>query len=189
MARKSDSTARTRARTGIGAPQFDFEAMLEAVGDHDSRTQRVAFYLNWAAQRLPHQYLPYNVIAQAISGSKSKRLPRMDSDEVQGIRRTLHGIRKALREKYGRSLDVAADGARATVDSQDLASVVMPKKVRRFRSAKNALIAEHQLIDVGQIRDPKIRTYINRPIRELMKLIGSDDFDKKLLPPGGGEES
>jgi hypothetical protein len=177
-----------RSRTGIGSPTFNFEQMLDEIGDVDSRTQRVAYYLNWAAGHLAYQYQPYNVIARAISGSKSARLPRMDSDEVLGIRRTLHGIRKALRLKYNRSLDVVADGARATVDSQDVAAVVIPKKVRRLRTMKDSLVEEHKLINPAEIRDARIRAYIQRPIRDLMKILGSEDFDKKLLPPSGGGE-
>lgn len=175
-----------RSRTGISAPSFPHDKMVGELDVKDSRTQRVAYYLNWAAKHMAYQYQPYNVIAQAIGGYK--RLPRMDSDEVLGIRRTLSGIRKALRDKYNRSLDVAADGARATVDSEDLASVVIPKKVRRLRSMKNSLIEEHKIINVAEIRDAKIKAYITRPIRDLMKILGSEDFDKKLLPPGSDEK-
>jgi hypothetical protein len=172
----------------MGAPTFDFDRMLEAIGESDSRTQRVAYYLNWAADHLPFQYQPYNVIAKAVSNSKATRLPRMDSDEVVGIRRTMSGIRRALRTKYGRSLDVAADGARATVDSEDHAAVVMPKKIKRLRSAKNAVVEEHRLINVSEIRDAKIRGYMQRPVRELMKILDSEEFDRKLLPPGSPEK-
>jgi hypothetical protein len=181
MARK----ATARSRTGMIAPDFDFNKMVDALNKHDSRTQRVAYYLNWAAEHLAYQYQPYNVIAMAISGSKSKRLPRMDSDEVLGIRRTLGGIRLALQRHYHRSLDVAAGGVRATVDSEDQASVVMPKKVRRLRSAKNSFVTEYKLINQSEITDPQLRAYVNRPLRDLLKIINSEDFDKKLLPPGG----
>lgn len=176
----------TKRRVGrrparVGGPTFDHAHMLSDLGRHNSRAQRIAYYLNWCAGMLPLQYQPFNTIVQEINGYE--RLPRMDADEVVAVRRNMGTIRKLLQRLYARDLDVGGGGARATVSDEDAAGVVLPKKMKRLRSAKNAVVATHSLIDPGAVKDPRIKAYLNKSVRDVVKLIGSDDFDRKLLPP------
>lgn len=160
--------------------------MIQLLGKKDSRAQRIAFYLNWAASELPLQYQPFNVIVQAINDYG--RLPRMDDNQVSAVRRSLASVRRIVQRTYQRDLDVGGGGVRATVSDEDAAGVVLPKKMKRLRSAKNAVVTTHSLIDPAQIKDPRIKAYLNRSVRDVVKLIGSEDFDRKLLPPVTEEE-
>jgi hypothetical protein len=195
VALSTRSTAQNRARrranaarrpSRVGGPKFDHAAMVAALGNKDSRAQRIAYYLDWCAARLPLQYQPFNVIVQEINAYA--RMPRMDTDEVSTARGSMHSVRRILQQKYQRDLDVGGGGARATVSDEDAAGVVLPKKMKRLRSAKDAVVATHALIDVAEIKDPRIKAYLNKSVREVVRLIGSEDFDKKLLPPMSEEE-
>lgn len=184
--RKGAAQRRGRRAQRIGGPRFDHAKMLQALGGKDSRAQRIAFYLDWCATELPLQYQPFNVIVQAISDYA--RLPRMDADEVTMVRRNMGAPRRLLQRTYQRDLDVGAGGARATVSDEDAAGVVLPKKMQRLRSAKNAVVATHSLIDPAAVKDPRIKAYLTKSVRDVIKMIGSDDFDRKLLPPVSEEE-
>lgn len=174
-----------RRASRVGGPVFDHSKMIQALGKKDSRAQRIAFYLNWSATELPLQYQPFNVIVQAINNYG--RLPRMDDHEVAAVRRSLSSVRRITQIDYQRDLDVGGGGVRATVSDEDAAGVVLPKKMKRLRGAKNAVIATHSIIDAGAIKDPRIRAYLNKSVRDVVKLIGSEDFDRKLLPPSPEE--
>lgn len=187
LATRSGSGKRTRSRAAprrnsrVGGPRFEHAAMLVALGKNDTRAQRIAYYLDWCASKLPLQYQPFNVVVQEINGYA--RLPRMDAEEVSTVRGSMHTIRRILQQKYERDLDVGGGGARATISDEDAASVVLPKKMKRLRSAKNAVVTTHSLIDPAAIKDPRIKAYLTKSVREVIKLIGSEDFDRKLLPP------
>lgn len=175
-----------RRAARVGGPRFEPAKMIQALGKKDSRAQRIAFYLNWSATELPLQYQPFNVIVQAINDYG--RLPRMDDNEVAAVRRSLASVRRITQLTYQRDLDVGGGGVRATVSDEDAAGVVLPKKMKRLRSAKNAVVATHSLIDPASIKDPRIKAYLNKSVRDVVKLIGSEDFDRKLLPPMSEEE-
>lgn len=176
------------ANDAPGSPfghKFPFDQMLKDLDKKDSRTQRAAYYLDWAAKVMPKHYQPYNVLLTAIMGYTSRR--RMDSDEVTSLRNSMGTVRKALQKYYGRTLDPAGSGVRATVDDEDAATVALPKSLRRFRSAKNSVLAVNALIDPSKVRDPRIKSYLNRSVRDVIRMVGSEDFDRKLLPPGSDE--
>lgn len=178
--------ARRPARARGRAISFPFEQMNDALGKRDSRAQRAAYYLDWCAAHFPHEYQPFNTIVQQINGRTST--PRMENDEVKNLRGAMHGVRLLLQSQYKRDLDIAAGGARATVDDDDTASVVMPKKMKRLRSAKNAVLATNNLIDIAEIKSPELRAYMKRSVSDIVKLVGSEEFDRKLLLPGEGEK-
>lgn len=185
--RKSTSRIRT-AEDAPGSPfghKFPFDQMVRDLNKKDSRTQRAAYYLDWAAKVMPKHYQPYNVLLTAVMGYTSRR--RMDSDEVKSLRASMTGVRKVLQKKYGRTLDPAGSGVRATTDDEDAASVAMPKALGRLRSAKNSVLAVGGIIDPNKIRDPRIKSYFNRSVRDVIKMVGSEDFDRKLLPPAEKE--
>lgn len=183
---KRSSRASGRKAARVGGPRFDHAKMVQALGKKDTRAQRIAFYLNWSATELPLQYQPFNVIVQAINNYS--RLPRMDHNEVTSARGGLTSVRRIMQITYQRDLDVGGGGVRATVSDEDAAGVVLPKKMKRLRSAKNAVVATHSLIDPAAVKDPRIRAYLNKSVRDVVKLIGSEDFDQKLLPPMSEEE-
>lgn len=159
--------------------------MCMELGKRDNRSQRVAWFLNWAAEHSPHEYQPYNVILQAINNLG--RLPRMDKDEVLAVRGNMHSVRRILQRDYNRDLDVAGGAARATVDDDDKAAVVLPKKMKRLQSAKNAVLTTHSLIDPKRVKDPVTKAYLTHSVASIIKMVGSESFDRKLLPPTDDE--
>lgn len=176
-----------RRRRGVVGATFPHARMLAELGKRDTRAQRVAYYLNWAANEAPHQYQPFNEIVSQINAYG--KLPRMNNDEVEAVRGGMHTVRKILQQQYDRDLDVAGGGARATVDDQDTAAVVLPKKMKRLRSARNGVIATHGLIDPNKIKNPAIKAYLTKSVSAVVKMIGTDDFEKKLLPPHNEDEN
>lgn len=187
MAKSAAATVGQRARprrTGSGrtGPKFPYDKMLTDLGKRDSRSQRAAYYLNWAATTRPYHYLPFNVIVTDVMNYQALR--KLTSDDVHSLRRNMGQVRKLLQTVYGRDLDIAGAGARATVDDTDATTVALPKKMRRLRSAKNSVMATYRLIDHAQVKDPKAKNYLAKSVRDVVRLIGSEDFDRKLLPPG-----
>lgn len=174
-------------RTTISIEHFPFDKMKEDLGDEcDFRSKKTAYLLDWTAKNMPGVYIGYAEIVRAIDNRKS--LPRLDSPDVKALRSSIANVRGLLRERYGRELDTAPNSVRATTGDEDAATVVLPKKLRRLRSAKNAVIATHSLIDPSKIRDPRIRAYLETDVNLIIKAIGTEAFDKKLLPPAAAED-
>lgn len=155
--------------------------MVTDLGKKNSRTQRAAYYLDWAAQHLKFQYQPFNVITQQINAYG--RLQRMDNEEVLALRRTMASVRAIMQTKYKRNLHVAGNGVRASVDNDDAVVTGVTGQMKRLKSAKDSLLRATNVVDINGIKDPRIKAYMNRSVREVLKLVGSDDFEKKLLPP------
>lgn len=179
------TTTRPKRRK-TSASTFAWDRMVTDLGKRDSRTARVAYYLDWAAKNLPMEYQPYNVIVQAINNYQ--RLPRTDHDEVTAIRTNMHTVRKVLQAQYERDLDSAGRATRATVNDEDAAAVVIPKKMQRLRAAKNALLVSHSLIDPKKVTDGRIRAYLTHSVKDIVRMVGSEEFESKLLPPSSVDE-
>jgi hypothetical protein len=174
-------------RLTLTAEHFPHDKMKEDLGDEcDFRSKRVAYFLDWAAKNMPSVYINYSEVVRAIDNRKS--LPRLDSADVKALRSSIANVRGLLRERYGRELDTAPNSVRATTGDEDAATVVLPKKLRRLRSAKNAVIATHSLIDPANVKDARIRAYLENDVNAIIKAIGSESFDKRLLPPSADAE-
>lgn len=183
-AKKAETAPKKRKSAGLRdlpASKFPHEKMLSNLGSSDSRAKRIAYYLDWAAREQPYHYQPFNVIVTAIQNYGALR--RMDSEEVVSVRASMSSVRNLLQKTYGRDLDIAGNGALATVSDEHTASVPLPKKLRRLRSAKNSVLKTYNLIDMAKIKDPKIKAYLSKSVKEVIRLVGGEDFDKKLLPP------
>lgn len=157
-----------------------------------SRNQRIAQFLMWTAEHFPKQYCPHNVAVQAIEGYKN--VPSINSKEVKMFKSGLCAANQILHKKYGRALDTEPGvGIRATVDDADTASVALPKRVGRFRAAKNALANTVGLVDVANIPDtPEMKpwkTWFKTSVKDIMKMVNSPEFEQKLLPPVREPES
>lgn len=60
--------------------------------------------------------------------------------------------------------------------------------MRRLKSAKDSLVRATSVVDINGIKDPRVKAYMNRSVKDVLKLISGDDFDKKLLPPASDEK-
>ena len=157
----------------------------------ESLPQRMAHYLDWAASEFPKQYTPYNLLVKAVFGYK--HLPKVGSQQVDVVRRGMGRARLLLQTKYNRTTDSQPGlGVRATVDSADSLTVAMPKKVTRLRGARAAMMSTWNLVDLSKVPNtPELKPWKDwgsKNVSEIVKLIGSADFEKKMLPPSKHEE-
>lgn len=155
-----------------------------------SLAHRAAHCLDWAAQHYQKQYIPYNVLLKGIQGYS--RLPLLNSDEVMTLKRAMSRVRNILGDIYGRELDSQPGiGVRATTDDADALTIALPKKMSRFRSAKNALQQTVNRIDPTQIPDTAEmrpwKQWFNRSVKDVLKTIGTSEFESKLLPPASDD--
>ncbi len=161
---------------------------------HDAKMStphRAAHYLDWAAQHYPKQYTPYNVLLKAIQGFS--RMPQLKSAEVEQLRGCMQRVKYVLLTRYGREMDAQPGiGVRATVDSADALTVALPKKMRRLRSAKNAVIQTTDLIDPSTLPNTAEmkpwKEWFNRSVKDVRKMLSSAEFEQKLLPPSSEPE-
>jgi hypothetical protein len=161
------------------------------VNTDDPKTKRVAAFLIWAAQRHPFEYIPYNVIVQAINGYR--RLPRMESDEVTMIKNCMTGVRRHLQGNQRELVSQPGIGVRATVDDADTLKTALPNKVKRLQAAKRAVISTASIIDPNAIPDTKEnepwKKWLKGSVRAAIKELESPTFERKLLPPSEQEEN
>jgi len=151
-----------------------------------SMTSRGAHYLDWAANKYPGVYSPYNIMLQAIQGYR--RLPQLKNQEVDRLRNAIGRIREVLRRQYGRELvPQTGVGIRATVDDADKLKNVLPGKVRRLKGAVKAVNDTAQAIDLSTVpNSPEMLPYkawAGRELKDVIKQISSKEFELKLLPP------
>lgn len=155
--------------------------------DHKlSIPHRAAQYLDWAAKNYPHQYTPYNLMCQALMGYD--RTPKLKNAEVERLRNSLGRIRTILVEKYDRDLVAQPGlGPRATVDDADKLKMVMPKKAARLASARAGFVNTANSIDTKAIPNSpelaSLKDWFSRSVKDVVKQIGSKEFERKLLPP------
>jgi len=147
---------------------------------------RAAQYLDWAAKNYPHQYTPYNLMCQALMGYD--RTPKLKNAEVERLRNSSGRIRAILVEKFERDLVVQPGlGPRATVDDADKLKMVMPKKSARLASARAQFVNTANSIDPKQIPNSpelaSLKDWFARSVKDVVKQIGSKEFEAKLLPP------
>lgn len=152
-----------------------------------SKIHRAAHFLDWCAVERPGKYVSPAKLAQAINGLN--RTPRLDNADVLWIQRNMSRVRVVLREQFDRALDSQRGvGVRATTDDFDKLKTDLPKQSKRFISARSALQKSVNMIDVHTIPvTPETKPYLNwlnKSVREVVKLVGTDDFERKLLPPG-----
>lgn len=151
-----------------------------------TQSHRAAQYLDWAAKNYPGQYTPYNLMLQAIMGYG--RTPRLKNAEVERLRNALGRIRAILLDQYDRDLvSQPGLGPRATVDDADKLKMVLPKKAARLASARVQFVTTANSIDPSHIpNSPEMKTlkeWFSRSVKDVVKQIGSKDFEAKLLPP------
>jgi hypothetical protein len=167
------------------------KSLLDGMRDYKfdptlARSQRIAHFLDWAARHFPKQYCPYPQLAKAVTGYA--RMPQYNSKEVDLIKSTMSGVNKILQTKYKRTIDTEPGiGVRATVDDADTATVALPKRMSRFKAAKNSLVATAALVDVNKIPDTNEfkpwKAWLKTSVKDVLKMVNSSDFEQKLLMP------
>lgn len=155
--------------------------------DSLSVPQRVAHFLDWAATNKPGEFVAYNMIVQAIMGYK--HMPRLDSEEVQRVKRaSAANVRSTLATKYDREIiSLPGVGVRATFSDADRLEHVAPKKAKRLDGARRSFMLTANAIDLRSVPDTAayapLKRWLGHEVRDVLKLIGSPEFERKLLPP------
>lgn len=150
-----------------------------------SLSMRVAAFLDWAADKYPGIYTPYNQLVRAVMGYDYT--PRMANKEVMDIRKKLSHTRGVLRDQYKREIVSEKDlGVRATFNDADALMVALPKKVARARSATAALQATVSLIDPAKVPDTEEfkpwKKWLKSDVREALKLASTIENAHLALP-------
>jgi hypothetical protein len=152
-----------------------------------SLPQRAAHYLDWAAASYPGSYTPYNMLLKAIQGYA--KTPRVDSDEVERLRRSLNGsVKGILRKQYTREVVTQPGyGIRATSDDLDMVKNSLTKKMVRLRGARNSVAQTVGMVDpanIPQTAEGKLwKDWYSRSAKDVVRQLTSPEFEKKLALP------
>jgi hypothetical protein len=184
MATRNGNAARHR-QVELVTNGFPHEEMKAALGSRDGRAQRAAYCLDWAARKRAGKFIPYNEIVRCIDNTTS--LPRMDSDEVAALRRSMTQVKNILFRKYERWATNAVNAVRATTGPDEVAAMC-PRITRRIDSASGTLGRAWSLIDPKTMKDQKLKEYCERVLGPLMKQLNAPSFQKNLLPPASDED-
>lgn len=149
--------------------------------------QRVAFFLNWSAANYPNEFVPHQMIWRAITGLK--RTPIQSSPDALRVKNMMGRVRVILQKDYARDLYTQPfAGVRATVDDADALQSTLPRRMRRLRSAREAVTRTAELIDVKKLPNTPQMTPWKRwfatSVQDVLGLLNSDNFTRGLLPPG-----
>jgi hypothetical protein len=145
-----------------------------------TRAQRVAHFLDKAAREFPHVPIPLSLICQAVHGYPRK--PTVD--EVEGMRGSMHGVRKVLLRDYERDLfSVRGEGFLATVDSTHAAGTTVRRSAARVVSAHKSLVSARSIVDVSKVKDPNLQKWLRGSVDTALKALDTDDRVAKLLLP------
>jgi hypothetical protein len=152
-----------------------------------SITRRAAHFLDWLARKHPGEFVQYNIMYRCIMGFA--RTPRLDSEDVERLRKNLARSKLILRKEYARGMvRKKSVGVRATYSDEDRAANELPDQVSRMRAAKRTVQGTVDAIDPRKITDVKIRSWLKRDIGGVLRAMNQADFDLKALPPATKDE-
>jgi PII-like signaling protein len=152
-----------------------------------SLTRRAAHFLDWLARKHPGEFVQYNVLYRCIMGFA--RTPRLDSEDVERLRRNLGRSKDILDREYNRGMvRKKSVGVRATCSDEDRATNELPAQVNRLRGAKQRVQRTYEAIDQRKITDTKIKRWLRNDIGGVIRAINQADFDIKALPPATKDE-
>lgn len=148
--------------------------------------QRVAFFINWAAQHYPNEFVPHQFIYRACTGLK--RTPHQTSPDTVRIKNMMGRVRLILQKDYARDLcSQPFAGVRATVDDADALQSTLPRRMRRLRAAREAVTRTAELIDPKKLPNTPQMTpwkrWFSTSVQDVLGLLNSDNFTRGLLPP------
>ncbi len=132
--------------------------------EHDPKkglADRAADALHWAAENFPKQFIAQNILLKAVMGYA--KTPKLDSSEVEALRKKMTRIRKLLRVNFGRGLVSARGlGVRATVDDEDQLKTDVVAAANRFASASKSLQNAGSLVDIRNVaKTPENKPWID----------------------------
>lgn len=176
-----------KTRAGRSA---DVQAAIK-VGDYEppfgqSLTHRAAHFLDWAAQHYPQEYVPYNFIVRAIQGYN--KTPRLDTEEVESLRRALSRIGRILQQKFKRGKTTSpGQGVRATTNDVDAVKTEIRNKMVRLQSAKVALEQSASIVDPTRMPAGPEKKWFTEDVGAILKTLKSPSFEARFALPAAIE--
>ena len=185
MTTKKKATTRKKRAAPLTAGRLkeDFGKVLDL---EMTLTKRAAHCLDFCARMYPKQYIPWNWMLQAVQGFK--RTPRIDNDAVMNLRHRSSGIRQVCIVTYKRTTDLHPGlGVRALVDDEDVVKYAFVKSMRRFDSAKNAMLQTASLVDVRKLPNTdefkELKQWYVNDATKILSEVSASTFGKRLLSP------
>lgn len=114
--------------------------------------ERLADFLNYAAEQLPGTLIDKRIVAKVAF--LQKRTPPQDSDYVKkNLRNHLRNAVRILKRVHGRDLfSDKVDGLRATVDADDISRTTHRRKRNRVLSSIKSFEETDALVDIRQLK-------------------------------------
>lgn len=143
--------------------------------------ERAAHALDWAATRFPGQVVPYNLLLKGVMGYA--KMPRLQSNEVDQLRKRTSRIRKLLEKVYGRALiTVTGVGVRASVDSEDAIRNAVKPAGQRLERAAQLFKQRMGLVNPAEVKDKELQSWL-RGAKAHVKQIDGGMFSNLAKPP------
>lgn len=143
------TTAAARLATGSRSIPVDGRKYIAEVNADLTFPHRTAQFLDGCAKRNPFQLIRYDEIWRAVNLFPTRQ--KLGNDDLKRVKSYVQRANSWL-HKYGRALVLGADGARASVDDQDIVESVTPKKVGRMQSAIKSLQDTDALINARNVQ-------------------------------------
>lgn len=141
--------------------------------------QKVAHFLDWAATHVKKTYFSYSLICKAVRGLA--HVPRMNTNEVEAVRKTMQRAKQILRDKYKRGFDFSRGlGVRATVDDNDTVNYTVATAAKRMVSSKMNLDKVSSIVDPSKLSSKEASYFEN--VTQASKRITNGHI-QALLPP------
>src|SRR3989304_1653475 len=120
-----EGTQQMRLRSTKGIKDYKVDVNM-------SSSERVAHFLNWAAEETPGRAFNYQQLAQIAFAMP--RLPKEGANEVSILQRNRMGqVKRILMDNYKRDIAyIPGTGIRATTASESIAGNSFVKKTRRL---------------------------------------------------------
>jgi hypothetical protein len=148
--------------------------------------ERLAEFLNFAADQLPHMFVDKRIAAKVACALK--RAPAEDSDYVRRkLQSAMTSARRILQRDYGRDLHTdKIEGLRATVDPRDAAGTTYRSTRNRIHSAIKSHKKVDALIDISKLSGA-LRKEVAQT-RNSYEALDKFTNDIPLLPPKKGKK-
>lgn len=143
--------------------------------------ESIAHFLNWGAVHTPKVFYPYNMIAKIVF--EQSVVPRKDSPFAKTVQNTLSKSGKILLQTYKR--DTISSGEReirATVDAEDHAGNVLPRRLRRVAASQISLEQSVNALDMKALQastSPDKKHLLS--VVKVAQLTISNDSNERIL--------
>jgi hypothetical protein len=147
-----------------------------------STPQRIAAYLDWAAQVAPGRPVSFQLLTKIVEFCA--KLPTEKDHRTLRIKTSVRRAQKHLRELYGRGIvSHPGYGVRATTGDADFAATRFQTDKKRFVSSAKALDISQSMIKPSNIQDKELRNSVLAVKSTFKILVQHDILNKLQLPP------